>query len=138
MIAVVVAGALGSLSLVLTGGLAGAQENDGTPVAPESVTASGDVSAAGTGNVALFFDPTYVDTGTGGGGEAENVRVTLTDLGFTVNTFTGITTAEWEAALAGVKTVVVPELEEDEDLADDMEPGALAALQGYIAGAESS
>lgn len=98
------------------------------------MTASEAVTAAGTGNVALFFDSDYVDTGAGGSGEAENLRELLTAQGFTVNTFTGTTTAEWQAALAGVKTVVVPELEEDQNLASDMEPGALAALQGYIAG----
>jgi hypothetical protein len=115
-------------------GAAVAQENDGTPAAPETVTASGAVTTAGTGNVALFFDDAYVNTELGGTGSAENLRETLTTQGFTVNTFTGITTAEWTAALAGVKTVAVPQLFNDQDLAADMEPGALAALQGYIAG----
>jgi hypothetical protein len=140
-VGVVVAGAVGTLSLVLTGAGAGAQNNDGTPVAPESVTASETVTAAGTGNIALFFDSNYVDTDSGGSGEAENLRQTLTTQGFSVNTFTGTTTAEWQAALAGVKTMVLPELEKSApaatavgDLEDDLEPGALAALQGYIAG----
>jgi hypothetical protein len=125
--------AVGALAGGALAGAAVAQENDGVPAAPETITASGTVSAAGTGNVALFFDSDYVDTDPGGGGEAENLRETLTAQGFTVTTFTGITTAEWEAALAGVKTVVLPELEENTGLAGDMEPGALAALQAYIA-----
>jgi hypothetical protein len=129
-----VLGGLASLSLGFSGAVAGAQENDGIPAPPQVATAAADVSAAGTGNISLFFDSAYVDTSPGGSGEAENLRVTLTDLGFTVNTFTGVTTAEWEAALAGVKTVVVPELEESTELAQDMDPGALAALQAYIAG----
>jgi hypothetical protein len=137
---VAVTGCVASLSLLVTGGAAGAQENDGIPAPPQVATAAADVSAAGTGNISLFFDSDYVDTSTGGGGEAENLRVTLTDLGFTVNTFTGTTTADWQAAVTGVKTLVLPELEGGNadvsatQLENDMEPGALAALQSFIAG----
>lgn len=107
-------------------------DNTGTPVAPASVL--GDVTAQATGVVALFFDPAYVDTDTGGGGEAYNMQQTLLTQGFTVNTFIGTSTAAWTAALAGADVVVVPELANDDGLGSDLEPGALAALRSFIAG----
>jgi len=108
--------------------------NTGVPVPPETVLSASGVSAQSTGTVALFFDGTYVDTNTDGTGEAYNLQQTLTTLGYTVNTFTGTTTAEWSAALTGVQAVLVPELEVDSTLGDDLDAGALDALRAFIAG----
>ena len=82
---------------------AGAADDNGgaSAVAPESIFGAAPAAVPSDINIALFFDPTYVDTSTGGSGEAYNLQQTLLDQGFNVTTFTGVTTAEWTAALAG-------------------------------------
>jgi hypothetical protein len=123
-------------ALAVVGGLVAlpalsAVANDGTPVPPSSVLGP---STAATGDtVALFFDSNYVDTATDGGGEAYNVQQTLLGQGYTVDTFTGVTTADWTTALSGAQVVAVPELEvSGGDLPADLEAGALAALQAFV------
>ncbi len=106
-------------------------DNGGAPsVAPSGAGAA----AASDVHVALFFDPAYVDTSTGGGGEAYNLQQTLLDQGFIVTDFVGTTTAEWAAALADADVVAVPELEVSDSLGADLEPGALTALQAFLSG----
>src|SRR4051812_46751219 len=108
-----------------------AAANDGTPVPPETVLGP---SAAATGDtVALFFDSNYVDTSTTGGGEAYNLQQTLLGQGYTVDSFTGVTTLDWTTALSGAQVVAVPELEgSGGDLPPDLEAGALPALHALV------
>jgi hypothetical protein len=114
---------------------AGASGDNGgaSAVAPESVLGATVAAVPSDVKIALFFDPAYVGTESGGGGEAYNLQQTLIDQGFDVSTFTGVTTAEWTAALTGAAVVAVPELENSSALGSDLEPGALAALQAYLA-----
>ncbi len=91
-------------------------------------------TAAGPGaepTAALFYDPAYTDTTTDGGGEAFNVRTTLDDLGVTTTLIETIDVAAWEAALPA-DVLVIPELEEDEGLGDDLSPEAKALIDGYV------
>ena len=123
-------------SLAVVGALAtlpalAAFANDGTPRPPGQVLGP-NATALGDATIALFFDPTYVDTSTSGSGEAYNLQQTLLSQGHVVNTFTGTSTAAWTAALAGAQAVAVPELDNDEELGADLEPGALAALQAFV------
>jgi hypothetical protein len=62
-------------------------------------------------NVALFFDPTYVDTATDGTGEAYNLQQGLIAQGHTVTTFTGTSAQAFNTALAGKSILVIPELQ---------------------------
>lgn len=66
---------------------------------------------AQAGNVAIFFDPTYVDTATDGTGEAYNLQQAFIAQGHTVTTFTGLTVADLNATLAGKDVLVIPELQ---------------------------
>jgi hypothetical protein len=113
--------------------IAGAADNNGTPVPPATVLGPS-TTAASDSHIAVFFDPAYVDTSTGGAGEAYNVQQALISGGYTVTTFTGTSTAAWTAALTGVQAVAVPELEVDQTLGADLDPGALTALQSFLSG----
>ena len=91
-----------------------------------SIAIIGLIFAAGTAyatNVALFFNPTYVDTGPAPGGEATNLRDTLIALGYTVNTFTGITADAITTATVGQQVLMFPELEV-RDLSPDLDLNA--------------
>jgi hypothetical protein len=52
-------------------------------------------------SVAVFDNPTYVDTSGGLGSESDNLQASLTARGHAVNTFTDITPAGFAAAVAG-------------------------------------
>jgi hypothetical protein len=123
---------IGALALAPIAAQASGDNGGATPVAPATVFGATASTVPGDVHVALFFDPAYVDTTTGGDGEAYNLQQTLLTQGFDVHTFTGTTTAEWTAALTDADVVAVPELEVNDGLADDMEPGALAALQAFV------
>jgi hypothetical protein len=69
------------------------------------------VVPAGAANVALFFNPSFVDTATDGSGEAYNVQQGLIAQGHTVTTFTGTSAAALSAALVGKSVLVIPELQ---------------------------
>jgi subtilisin-like proprotein convertase family protein len=84
--------------------------------------------------VALFFDPAYVDVTATCDGEAYNVEQYLLAQGYTVNTFTGTTQADWEMGLSGSDLVVVPELEGG---LPPLTMGATAHLQNYLASGRS-
>ncbi|GJM45048.1 MAG: hypothetical protein DHS20C21_18900 [Gemmatimonadota bacterium] len=77
-------------------------------------------------NVALFFDDVFVDLAT----EGANMRAALEVLGHNVTPFTGISTAEWTAALTGADYLVLPELEGDLD--GSLETGAKDAMLAFV------
>jgi len=91
--------------------------------------------SANAANIALFSDTNYVDydpTFTDDGSEASNVQASLEAAGHTVTPFTGTTTAAWSAALAGADVLVIPE-EVNNDIAPDLEAGAVTAVQNFVA-----
>ncbi|MDP9387420.1 MAG: hypothetical protein M3Q48_05690 [Actinomycetota bacterium] len=90
----------------------------------------------GPSRVAVFDDPVYVDTSDAVDAESDNVQASLTALGHTVTPFTGVSAAEFEAALASADVLVVPELER-RDLAADLSDEAKAAIAGFVAGGGS-
>src|SRR5262245_33632290 len=78
---------------------------------PLTLALLGIVAPAHAANVALFFDPAFVDTATDGTGEAYNLQQGLIAQGHTVTTFTGTSKADFDAALAGNTVLVIPELQ---------------------------
>jgi len=92
------------------------------------VVVAGQAQAA---NVALFFNPTYVDTSPAPNGEATNLRDTLLALGFTVNTFTGITADAISAATVGQQVLMYPELEV-RDLSPDLDLNASFTIGFFV------
>lgn len=66
------------------------------------------VSAA---TIGLFYNASYVDTSTGGIGEAYNLKQTLAGQGNSVSTFTGLADSDWASTFAANQVVVVPEQE---------------------------
>jgi hypothetical protein len=87
----------------------------------------------GSGNIVVFDDPLYVDTTSGGvNAESDNVQASLTSLGFSFTTFTGITGAQWTTALAGAGLLVIPEIETG-NLSAAMQPAARTALRDFVA-----
>ena len=101
------------------------------------VFAVGLVLVAATGSaadIALFNNTTYVGWNPGNSGdEASNVFATLEAQGNTVSTFTGITAADWTAAVAGKSVLVIPELESG-DLASAIDASARAAIAAFVDG----
>jgi hypothetical protein len=83
-------------------------------------------------NVALFFNPTYVDTATDSTGEAYNLQQGLIAQGHTVTTFTGITADAIRAAVAGRTILVIPELQNN-NLSPDLAPDAARAIGIFVA-----
>jgi hypothetical protein len=92
-------------------------------------------TAARAAEIAVFDNPAYVDTTSGGlGAEADNVRATLALLGHGVSTFTAIDAAGIASALAGADLVLFPELEVSTgDLAADLTTQAIATLADFVA-----
>jgi len=82
--------------------------------------------------VALFADTGYVDYNVGDSdSEASNLEASLTDLGHTVNTFTGTTAGDWSAALTGVDVLAIPE-QESGAIYPALDPGAVTAMQDFV------
>jgi len=81
------------------------------------------------GPISLFMNSSYVDTGT----EGANLQTTLTNLGHTVTTFTGISAAAFTAAGAGGAIIFFPEMEMG-NLFSALDAPAIAALQGFVSG----
>jgi Ca2+-binding RTX toxin-like protein len=82
--------------------------------------------------VAVFDDPAFVDTANTSDAESDNVQGSLAALGHSVKTFTGTSAADFSAGLAGVRLLVVPELEEG-DLGAALSPDARRTLRMYVA-----
>ena len=86
---------------------------------------------AGAANVALFFDPIYVDTATDGTGEAYNLQQALIQQGHTVTTFTGTSATDFNAALTGKTVLVIPELQNN-NLSPDLDQNAAFAISLFV------
>lgn len=82
-------------------------------------------------NVALFFDPTYVDTASDGTGEAYNLQQALIAQGHTVTTFTGTSADAFNTALAGKSVLVIPELQNN-NLSPALDTNALFAIALFV------
>ena len=80
-------------------------------------------------SISLFMNGSFVDAA----GEGANLQASLTGLGHTVTTFTGITAADFTAAGAGGKIIIFPEMEVG-NLLSALDAAAIAALQGYVSG----
>src|SRR5262245_40056145 len=78
---------------------------------PLTLALLGIAAPAQAANVALFFDPAFVDTATDGTGEAYNVQQGLIAAGNTVTTFTGTSKAAFDAVLSTNTVLVIPELQ---------------------------
>ncbi|MBL28017.1 MAG: hypothetical protein CMM50_10775, partial [Rhodospirillaceae bacterium] len=81
--------------------------------------------------VAVFDNPSFVDTSNTSSSESDTIQASLTSLGHTVTTFTGITAAEIEAALSGVGALVIPE-QEAGDIAGALDSAAEAAIADFV------
>ena len=97
---------------------------DGAALMKNALQFSGGNSFSGV--VALFSNPSYVDDS----GELPNTSTSLTNLGLTVNPFTGTDAASWSAAFAGAGAVVVPEMER---AALNLAPDVIAVIQSQLA-----
>ncbi len=92
-------------------------------------------SAVQAAQIALFMNGAYVDIDDEGElceAEANNLQITIDSLGVhTLTTFTGITDADFTAALTGQQVLVIPELEEG-DLAADLSPEAFDVISEFV------
>jgi exosortase sorting signal-containing protein len=89
-------------------------------------------AAAQATDVALFFNPTYVDTTSPPpDADAQNFKQALELDGFTVTTFTGITAADINAAVTGKQVLAFPELEV-RDLSPDLDANALFVIANFV------
>jgi len=82
--------------------------------------------------VAVFDDPTYVDTAGGSGAESDNIQASITAKGYAVRAFAGITANSFSSALAGSKVLVIPE-QENSALAPDLSGDAVHIIRSYVA-----
>ena len=84
----------------------------------------------GIGNAAViaFFDNSaYTDPAQ----ESAQLITSLTNLGHTVNVFSGITASAWTTATAGADLLVIPELD-NASLFPDLDGAAQAAIANYV------
>ena len=92
-------------------------------------------SVVDAAQVALFMNGTYVDIDDEGElceAEANNLQITIESFGgHTIVPFTGITDADFTAALAGSQVLVIPELEEG-DLAPALSPAAITVINDFV------
>ncbi|MEM7392126.1 MAG: hypothetical protein AAF492_07220, partial [Verrucomicrobiota bacterium] len=82
-------------------------------------------------NIAMFYDPAYVDIGATFLNEASNLKASIESFGYTVNTFTGTSSNDFAAALTGTDILVFPELEFG-DFTADLAPGAATLLTDFV------
>jgi len=85
--------------------------------------------AAHGANIAFFDNGAYTDPAR----ESALLAASLTSLGHTLNTFSGIADTDWTAATTGVDLLVIPELDSG-DLYPDLSPAARTALIAYVTG----
>lgn len=82
--------------------------------------------------VAVFDNGTYVDTAGGSGSESDTIQASLSSLGHSVTTFTGLTAASFTAGLSGKDALLIPE-QENSALAPALDVAAKAAIQNFVA-----
>ncbi len=87
---------------------------------------------AGAAVIAVFDDPAYVDTEGSTSSESDNVQAGLAALGFSVVPFTGTTAADFGTALAGADVLVIPELEANSNLGNDLSPQARTVITNFV------
>jgi hypothetical protein len=87
---------------------------------------------AGAAVIAVFDDPAYVDTGGSTSSESDNVQAGLAAMGHIVVPFTGIDEASWTTALAGAVVLVIPELEVNSNLGNDLSPEARSVITSFV------
>ncbi|MDF7825877.1 hypothetical protein P4B35_17745 [Pontiellaceae bacterium B12227] len=87
---------------------------------------------AQVGSVALFYDGSYVETSASTGAEAYNMKLSLEARGFSVNTFTGITSNDFATAVTDVNTLIVPELELG-NLAAVLSADTIGVISNFVA-----
>lgn len=93
---------------------------------------AGFATAAPATDVALFFNPTYVDINSPPpAAEGQNFKAALEAAGFNVSTFTGITAADINAAVSGKQVLAFPELEV-RDLSPDLDLDASFAIAFFV------
>jgi hypothetical protein len=83
-------------------------------------------------SVVVFDDPNYVDTGDTSESESDNIQASLVALGHTVTTFTGVSDADFSAALTGKDVLLFPE-QEINLLAPDLSPEAITVIRDFVA-----
>ena len=79
--------------------------------------------------VALYGDPSWIV-----GTSASSLQALLISSGHTINLLSGLTGAEFAAGLSGADLVVFPEMVNYGQLAGELQPGALTALNGFVSG----
>jgi hypothetical protein len=89
---------------------------------------AGPMSAQAAG-ISVFFNSSYVDTGT----EGPNLTADITALGHTVSTFTGITAADFTAGINGNSILVFPEMEIG-NLNSALSAAARTVLANFVSG----
>ena len=87
--------------------------------------------AAPSLSIAVFDNPSFVDTAGGIGAESDNVQATVSSLGHTVSTFTGITAADIGSALDGQDALMIPEQEKG-DLNSSLDSFAKAEIANFV------
>lgn len=91
--------------------------------------------SAHAAQIALFDNGNYVDTDEVDdpcGAEANNLQISIASFGgHTVTPFTGITDADFSAALEGKQFLIIPELEEG-DLLPDLSPEARQVIVDFV------
>jgi hypothetical protein len=92
---------------------------------------AGAPAGARAADVAFFDNATYVDT-TNPGGEATNLKASLTAAGHTVDPFTGITAVDLTTALDGEDTLAISEQERVRTLRADLSAGAKQVLRDFV------
>jgi hypothetical protein len=83
--------------------------------------------------IALYNDATWVDSGTSTA-SADSLSALLSSLGHTTVAFSGVSGSGFATALGGADLVVFPEMLSFGALAESLEPGAIAALNGFVSG----
>jgi YVTN family beta-propeller protein len=100
--------------------------------APSGLPSAVDQVLAGTAVVAVFDDPSYVDTENTTSSESDNVQAGLAAMGHTVVPFTGIDETAWSTALAGADVLVIPELENNSGLGNDLSLAARNVISNFV------
>lgn len=83
--------------------------------------------------VLVFDNPAIVDTSNGMWAESDNLQASLTAAGHSVTTFTAMTAAGINAALAGQSILVIPEQERG-DLGNVLDLAARNAIKSFVQG----